>query len=349
MRSSSATFALVGALVAGALAVDASPLASQRLFRRTEPLEVTLTADLRPLTRERDSLKLRKYGALLEVRDGTDSVQRIPVALRARGHFRRQSRNCDFPPLRLDVAKKDAARTVLQGNPRLKLTTTCRPGNKEYEQYVLAEYGVYRAWQLVSDVAFRTRLARITYRDSTGKTAPFTTWGFFIEDFDEVADEQGWVVERAQGALFADVDSARIVRTSLFEWLIGNTDWSVSAQHNVALFRDSTMTIHPIPYDFDWSGAVNARYASPDPRLRVKTVTDRLHRGVCLTPAQWAPTVQQFRSRAAAIDSVYRSIPGLDDGYRDRILRFWADGWKVLDDPKGVQRALSSECQKLGN
>lgn len=344
MRPSFAVLALAGALAAGA-----APLEGQRLFRRTDPLEVTITADLRPLVRERDSLKLRKFGALLEVRDGTDSLQRIPVALRARGHFRRQARNCDFPPLRLDVAKKDAAGTVLQGNPRLKITTTCRPGSREYEQYILAEYGVYRAWGLVSDVAFRTRLARITYRDSAGKAAPFTTWGFFIEDVDEVADEHKWVVEQAEGALFADVDSVRMARTSLFEWLIGNTDWSVAAQHNIALFRDSMMTIHPIPYDFDWSGAVNARYASPDPRLRVKVVTDRLHRGVCLTPPQWAPTVQQVRGRAAAIDSMYRTIPGLDDGYRDRILRFWADGWKVLDDPKGVQRALTSECQKLGN
>ena len=341
-------------LALAALALAAATAAphdahAQRLFRRSEPLDVTIAADVRGFARERDSLELRKFAATFTVADSAGAPRSIPVAIRARGHYRRQARNCDFPPVRLDVAKKDAQGTILQGNTRFKLTTTCRPESREFEQYVLAEYGAYRAWQLVHPVHFRTRLLRVTWRDTTGTRRPFTTWGFLIEDVGEVAKEHGYAVEEARGALFADVDTLAMARTSLFEWAIGNTDWSVAAQHNIALFRDSTFRTYAIPYDFDFSGLVGTRYATPDPRLRIKAVTERLHRGPCLTVAQWQPIVADVRAKADAIEAAWRAIPDLDDGYRQRMVRFWRDGMALLADDRGIKRHLVDECQKPGN
>jgi hypothetical protein len=337
------------ALATAGLLAAAAPAAAQGLFRSDEPLAITITTNLRSLVRERDSLKLEKWGAVATVTAGTPAPQTIPVTLRARGHYRRQARNCDFPPIRLDAAKAAARGTILQGNTRLKVTTACRPGSRDYVQYILAEYAVYRAWALLDPLHFRTRLARITWTDSLARTAPITTWAFVIEEAGEVADRRGYGVEEAQGALFDDVEATSVRRTALFEWLIGNVDWSISAQHNIGLFRDSAMTIRAAPYDFDFSGAVDARYATPDPRLRIKVVTDRLHRGPCLPPDAWAPVVAHFLSKRAAIDSMYASIPDLDPAYLARIRTFWNRGWRTLEDPKAFRGAIVGECQAKGN
>ncbi|MCU0618772.1 MAG: hypothetical protein MUF40_02545 [Gemmatimonadaceae bacterium] len=332
-----------------ALVAGGAPLAGQGLFRSDEPLAITITTNLRSLVRERDSLKLERWGAVATVTGGTTTPQTIPVTLRARGHYRRQARNCDFPPVRLDAGKGVARGTILQGNTRLKVTTTCRPGSPEYAQYILAEYAVYRAWALLDPLHFRTRLARITWTDSLGRMAPVTSWAFLIEDAEEVADRRGYGVEESQGALFDDVEATSMRRTALFEWLIGNVDWSVSAQHNIGLFRDSTLAIRAAPYDFDFSGAVATRYATPDPRLRITSVTDRLHRGPCLTPEAWAPVVAHVLSKRAAIDSMYASIPDLDPAYLARIRAFWTRGWRTLEDPKAFRSAVIGECQAKGN
>lgn len=337
-------------LAAIALAAGvALPLGAQGLFRRDTPLEMRVAVDLQALVQERDSLRLARWPAIATIVEPGRDAQAIPVTLRARGHFRRQARNCDFPPIRLDAAKDAARGTILQGNTRLKVVTTCRPASPEYEQYILAEYAVYRAWALVDSLHFRTRLARVTWTDTLGTARPITTWAFVVEEDEEVAQRHGYGVEESSGALFADLDPQSIMRTALFQWLVGNVDWSVSAQHNIALFRDSTLTIRAAPYDFDFSGAVGTRYAVPDPRLRIKVVTDRLHRGPCRPVADWTPVVRHFLAKRAEIEGVYAALPALEPRYRERIAAFWAQGWKVLEDPRAFRSAIVGECEAQGN
>jgi hypothetical protein len=44
-----------------------------------------------------------------------------------------------------------------------------------------------------------------------------------------------------------------------------------------------TRTVFPIPYDFDYSGLVDATYALPPPGMGITTVRDRVYRGPCRT------------------------------------------------------------------
>ena len=62
----------------------------------------------------------------------------------------------------------------------------------------------------------------------------------------------------------------------LFEYMIGNTDWSTYALHNMELVRKEDGDHLPIPYDFDFSGLVNTIYANPDPKLGIASVTSAI-------------------------------------------------------------------------
>lgn len=346
MRHRSVAFA---AAASAGLCLAATDAAAQRLFRSAAPVEVTFTTSLRKLVGERDSTRLNPYGALMTYRDSAGKDVSLPVVLRARGHFRRQARNCFFPPLRWDARRADVHGTLFQGLTRMKITTECRPGNSDYQQYILAEYAVYRLYQIISPVHFRTRLARITYKDSAQAAPDVTSWAFFIEDDGEMARDNNMKLLDQKGALFDDLDQRQLMITTLFEYMIGNTDVSISGLHNIVLLRDSTgLAIRPVAYDFDFSGLVNTRYATPDPRLGIRRVTDRLHRGPCKPLAEWKPIFEYFQSKRSAVDSVYASIPGLSPGRARDASEYLADFWKVIANDRDAKADIVDRCQKLG-
>lgn len=327
----------------------AGAAAAQGLFRDTTVLDVTLVTDLRAVVRDRDSTKFQPHPATLTYRDGAGAPKTFPVTLRARGHFRRQARNCTFPPLKLEFERKDARETLFQGNSDLKITTNCRPGNADYEQYILSEYALYRAYQLVSPKYFRTRLARITYHDSAARTDDVVSWAFFIEDDKEVAKKFALGLMDAKGALFHDLEPTQLAITSLFEYMVANTDWSISGLHNISLMRDSIGVIHPVAFDFDWSGAVNARYSFPDERLGIRAVTDRLYRGPCLSPADWQPTFERFIAARPQIEATYASLAALEPRRKQQALEYLAEFYRTIAQPRSVKAALTEICQAKGN
>lgn len=339
------------ALVLAALVVaGAAPGRAQALFRGETPVTLTLTTNLRDLTRERDSTDLRWFGAELTYTDSAGLPRAIATELRARGHFRRQARNCSFPPLYLRAGRTARDGSLLQGNPRVKVVTPCRPSVAEYQQYIYLEYLMYRTYAALFDVHHRTRLANITYKDSANRVPPITVTAFLLEIEEEVADEAKLEHADTKGAVFDDLVPESLDRLSLWEFFIGNTDWSIAALHNIELFRNPAGDYVPVAYDFDWSGAVNTRYSFPSAQLGIRTVRERLHRGPCRTPQQWAPTIAFYQSKRAAVDSVWAlPIEGLDPRRRADSKAFLDSFWPILTDARRFQRMVVETCQKQGN
>lgn len=327
----------------------ASRLGAQGLFRETTPVEVTIATDLRAVIRDRDSTKFAPHPSTLTYTEAAGSPRSFPVTLRARGHFRRQARNCEFPPLKLEFDRKVAQETLFQGNKEMKITTNCRPDNAEYQQYILSEYALYRVYQLVSPKFFRTRLAHITYHDSMHPGGDVTSWTFFVEDAKEVAKKFKSELLDTKGAMFADLDDTQLAITSLFEYMVANTDWSIAGLHNISLMRDSIGAIHPVAFDFDWSGAVNARYSFPDQRLGIKSTTDRLYRGPCFKPEVWQPVFDRFIAARPQVEALYESIPTFDPRRKKAVLEYFAEFYRIIGDPKAARRAVNDGCLPRGN
>jgi hypothetical protein len=241
--------------------------------------------------------------------------------------------------------KKPAAHnTLFEGNRTLKLTTSCRPGYGDYEQYILQEYALYRMYQVLTPWSYRTRLAHISYEDSLGKARPVQSWAFFVEDDGDLAQRRESKKFETKGAYFDDLNSDDFGRVQLFAYMAGNTDWSVAALHNITLLRDTTGVIHPVPYDFDWSGAVDARYAFPDRSLSIRTVRDRLWRGDCRTAMAQAVVFQQFLGKRAAMDSAITTVAAMKPAVRDRMVKYFGEVWPMLADPAKTSSYFKRTC-----
>jgi hypothetical protein len=320
---------------------DSQP-ARARMFDAPEALSLTLTADFNALSKDRGESKQEHTGALAFVRPAGDSVA-LDVRLRTRGHFRLQRRICDFPPLKLSFDKQQVKHTVFAGQGGLKLVVHCQDRDS-YEQNLLQEYLLYRVFNLITEKSFRARLARVTYLDRSGKAKPVTRYAFFIEDDDAMARRAGAKVLEQKGLSQLDTDVEQTGLVAMFEYLIGNTDFSYAALHNIVLIRDSAGTVFAVPYDFDWSGVVSASYAVPDSRLGIKTVRERLYRGYCRTPEQLGPTIARFDDRKDSIYALFRSQEGLDPKHAEQTLRYFDDFYRTINDPRAANREFVRNC-----
>jgi hypothetical protein len=334
---------------AGAPAARAQDSTAQRRVRRPAPLfasdttlALTLVADFRALANQRDTVNPKRF-PLAATYAGPDGK---PVTVRGqittRGHFRLQRGICNFPPLRLIFPDTGTRGTLFARQRGLKLVTHCRD---PFEQHVLREYLAYRAHNLVTPLSFRPRLARVRYVDARDTTRVSERWGFLLESERELAERNGGkLLDEARGALFDHLAESSATLLSVWEYFIGNTDWSLAALHNVRLVATDTGTL-AVPYDFDFSGLVNTPYAAPDSRLPIRSVRERLWRGPCLSGRALAPVLARFVAQRAAITALYDSVPALDRRYARDAVRFLDQFYERAGEPDRMAQAFKSSCQ----
>ena len=203
----------------------------------------------------------------------------------------------------------------------------------EYQNYIFTEYLTYRTYALIDSVNHRTRLAKVTYVDSTGRMKSIEVHAFFLETAEEVADEHKLEFTEQTGVTWQYIPATVIDRISLFQYWVANTDWSVAGLYNIVMMRSEPMVYRPVAYDFDWAGLVGTRYSRPNEMLGLTSTRQRLHRGPCRSAEQWAPTVAHFRSQRAAVDALWTTpIEGYDDREMTRAKRFLDELWGILDN-----------------
>ena len=118
--------------------------------------------------------------------------------------------------------------------------------------------------------------------------------------------------------MFKDLDDQTLTRMMLFEYMIGNTDMSIWALHNVRLVQKPNRTLLAVPYDFDLSGFVHAPYAMPDRRLGLRSVVDRMYRGPCRTTDEFEAAAAPFRAKQTEMLALIDSMQDLEPASAQR-------------------------------
>lgn len=336
---------LVAALPALVVLVPIPALAQEPLpplFAEREPLRVTIEADFDQLRDDRDEENEERPGTFT-LADGTT----LPVDIRTRGNFRLRSGNCPFPPLRLDFPRDSLGGTVLDGQNRLKMVTHCRDSGP-FEQNVLQEYLAYRIYNLVTDLSFRVRLARVTYVDVAGEEDTIERWAFLIEHDDALAARLGGEELEPEEMLHpARVRTEVAAPLNLFQFMIGNTDYSLYELHNSVLIETPDRGVIPVPYDFDWSGLVDAPYAEPAPTLGTRNVRDRVYRGLCRPDVDYPALFQRFQALRPEVEAMIRDQVGMTDRAREDTLEYIEGFYDVLDSERRRTRDIVEGCRPI--
>ena len=314
-----------------------------RLFDSADPLQFTLTADFGAIVKQRGTEKKSQPGVLSYVAATGDSVV-LDVQLRTRGHWRLAA--CQYPPLKVEFDRERTAHTLFAKQGSLKLTVQCR-GGSSWANYLLEEYLIYRAYNLLTERSFRARLARVTYVDARGKHPAETRHAFFVEDDDRMARRNDLKVFPQKGVYQNELNFDQTGLTMVFQYMIGNTDFAVSALHNIVLIRDSAGVVYPVPYDFDWSGVIWTPYAQPDVRLPIRTVRQRIFRGTCRAPEELTVLFGRFNAQKDAMYALYHGLEseGLEPNRVKQALDYYDQFYKIINDPGDTRREFIRTCK----
>ncbi len=334
------TFLLVWLLPAGG--------AEDPLFTDPQILALRITAPFEQLMDERNGEDLP--GTVRWQAAGGSEVT-LEAGIRTRGRFRGDSKNCSFAPLRLNFKKSAVAGTLFDGQDKLKLVTHCRSKSLRYEQGVVREYLAYRMFNALTPTSFRVRLLDVTYIDSASPTDEKQTYAFLIEDDERLAARAG--MERAEipATTLEALDPGFNSLVSMFEYFIGNTDFSPitgppgeTCCHNTVLLEDPAGVLYPVPYDFDMSGMVDAPYAGADRRFQIEDVKTRVYRGRCQNNEHVPATIDAFMSARTGIEQLLQDTPELSGKTRRDMSRYVQSFYATIEDEARVRKLFLQSC-----
>jgi hypothetical protein len=254
--------------------------------------------------------------------------------------------NCQYPPLYLNFAKSSTPEaSIFQGQDKIKLVTPCRG-----DQFVINEYLVYKLYNLITPKSFRARLVKVIYHDNVKNKSSDPLFGILLEDKEHMA-----VRNHSKTVEIPKLSPQKTIREdflqmAVFQFLIGNTDWSVQYQQNIVLITNDNISAPiTVPYDFDHAGIVRAPYAKPAPELQMSSTQERRYRGYCIVDIdQYNEIFDTFNQLKDKFYAVYTENPLVTKSYINQTIKFLDEFYETINDPKKVKKAFGYPCDETG-
>ncbi|MCU0348605.1 MAG: hypothetical protein MUC59_16830, partial [Saprospiraceae bacterium] len=216
-------------------AIEGDLLALFDIFSDDEIPEMTITADFDSVKANVKN-KLYVYGQI-EVEKSKKQSKKLTVRLRPRGKSRRLM--CDFPPLKLKFDKDELLANGIQQFNDFKLVTHCIEGDAKSEALIKKEYLVYQLCNKMTPYSFNAKLVRITYKNKGSSFKKMTHLGILIEDAESLANRNNCEVTASKVINLDSMHTNHEKIASMFQYMIGNADWSYMMGRNMELIRTS--------------------------------------------------------------------------------------------------------------
>ncbi len=309
-------------------------ISRKSFFEDDQQIEVILTTDIPKLLNNKTNPDFQKAGITLKL-PGSDSTINEVILVRQRGKARKIT--CNMASLMLDFKTPEAP--VLSTLKKLKMVGGCSKTEGD-EKYALKEYLVYKIYNLFTEMSFKVRLLKVTYIDSKKKHKPYTQCAFVIEDVDDLAKRNK--CKEIQNKVFNTERTNRNQMTlvSMFQFMIANTDWSVPNYHNVKLIvpKEDTLAMpFVVPYDFDYSGFVNTRYAVPTDGLGLTDITERQYRGFARRFEEVDSMANIFIQKEEAVLAIINNFSLCEEKTKKQMAKFIEDFYIIIKDEKELK------------
>jgi hypothetical protein len=325
-------------------AQESAGSAEKRLFDSDELLSITIRGDVKKLLNDRTgNPSIRSI--ILSYLSGDSSEIKIPVEMRTRGHFRKQKGVCTYPPLLIQFLGNEPQRsTIFSEQKKLKLVMPCSA-----DEYVIREWLVYKIYNLVTPLSFRARLVKVNLEDPKFKKPVSPFYGILLEEEDQMAKRSNATAVEEKLKPQQTLPEA-FLTMAVFEYMIGNTDWSVQFLQNIKLLKtDSGPVPMTVPYDFDHAGIVDAPYAQPAEQLLMTSVRERRYRGYCVEDLTvFNDVIALFNQLKNDIYNLYTNCRLLDAKSIKYSVQYLDDFYEIINNPKAWQKDFAYPCDPNG-
>jgi len=314
------------------------------LFGLEEPLNLTLTFDIRNFRKTRTEEKYHPAELTCQVNE-TFMVSN-PVRVKARGNHRRD--NCSMPPFWLNIRYAGIRAEQLRSVRRMKVVTSCKKA-PVYGDYVLREYLVYKMYNLITPYSFRVRLVKLKCVD-TGRDGKETAcWSFLIEPDDMMAERLHASVTKSNELAMRTVNQKVMDRLAMFQYMIGNGDYSVTGRHNLkilAMESSGPVGFVPVPYDFDFTGMVNTVYAKPREDLHIGSVRERYYLGPCRSDEElYREAITEMESYRTEMEEMIWAFEYLDEESKLDMIGYIESFFNTAENERFIEREVASTCR----
>ena len=325
-----------------ALGQSANKIDSAAFFDDEKPFEMVLSSDLKNLINKK--MTKAEQPATVTMRFADSTTIKEDIRINTRGKFRLE--NCQMPPILLNFKNNSSPRLRPLG--RLKLVVGCGATNED-EQLIIKEYLAYKMYNMLTEKSFRVRLVKLHYDDTRGKIKPYAQYGFLLEDVDDMAKRNKCREIENIAIQTESTDRKQMTLVALFEYMIGNTDWSVPAFHNIKLVqpqKDPEAIPIAVPYDLNHCGFVNAAYAVPPEELGIESVKDRLYRGFPRSMEELQETIAIFTSKKKDIYDLINNCAWLNKASRKESINYLDGLYKTIENKNSVRHLFIDNARK---
>ena len=318
------------------LPVSAQKVDKVKFFEEESIVNATLEMDLKDLLAKKAKERFLPGTLTFTFKDGSTVKEKITAS--ARGNFRRET--CFMPGLKVNF--KADSMSSLSKFKEMKLSNGCSSGD-EPGQLVIKEYLAYKIYNLLTEMSLRVRLMNLSFKDVSGKRKPYTQFAFLIEDVDEMAKRNKMIEVEGTTYNTEQTNRDQMTLVTLFEYLIGNTDWSVPAYHNVKLIGpkdDKSVRPYVVAYDFDICGFVDAPYSTIDEKLQeqISSVRDRLNRGFPRTIEELKIAVKVFNDKKEKIIGLIKNNEYLNSKEKSKAVEYIEDFYKTINNDRELNK-----------
>lgn len=318
-------------------------ITSADIFEGETPMKITLTLDIKKYQKEKFKGEYMPVHFSYEINDSVVVVKEM--RMKARGNFRKS--HCNLAPFWLNIKNSNIQNVQLQNIKRIKVVTHCN-GSTAYNDYVLKEYLAYKIYNILTPVSFRVRLVKMRYVDTGRKNKVTEGWAFLIEPEELLAERLGATVIKRDNLPMNLMKPADMDLAAMFLYMIGNSDYSVTGRQNIKILGMpgyGSQGYTPVPYDFDYSGIVNAFYAIPGPDLGIKSVSERYYLGPCSEESLLKSTIEHINQNREEILQIVNDFEYMDLKKRKQIINYLEEYFKLAEDVDPVVYNVRRTCR----
>ncbi|MCB9052999.1 MAG: hypothetical protein H6556_26475 [Lewinellaceae bacterium] len=289
------------------------------LSKKGQFIELTLRTDMDELINHRRREDYQP--AELFYSEEKKQERKWDIGVVPRGNYRRHV--CIFPPIRFNFSRNQLEEQGLSPDfDKIKVVAHCQEG-EEGDNYILKEFLVYKIYNQLTPNSYRVQLARITYLDTEGNYKKFKHFAILIEETDEMAHRLGGAEFEEYNPPPEAFNTEAENLMAVFQYMIGNEDWDYPMIRNMKLIQPSDSSgLIPIPYDFDFSGLVNAPYAIPSAQYGHSTLQERIFLGYPVRKEQLRKTLEHFHLYRSNIRAVIKGFKLLRFSERMRAIDY---------------------------
>jgi hypothetical protein len=311
-------------------------------FTVAHPMEINLSFDMKSFIKNKDEDEYVPASISYTLPDGTEVEKNCRI--RPRGNYRRNK--CYLPPIKIDFDDSSYVIPEFESMGKMKMVSLCKDAGN-FEQYLIKEYLIYKAYELISPYSLKTYFMKVNFLDTEDKKKPINSYSFLIEDIDDMAERMNAIEVENNGLLPVHLQRSVMNELGIFQFMIGNTDWHVPNLHNIKLLKvndPSEPVPIPVPYDFDYAGLVNTNYAVPHENLPIESVTERYYMGNCMTDQEFEEVKQNFIDHKDEIISLFRDCPLLQNFNQKTSASYLEDFYAIIENDRLVKQWLFQNC-----